>query len=73
MWGIKYFALLFAAMVILCGMAEAASGDTDTERSAMLREIPFSSIEGVSVGNAQDDEAKTGVTVFCFRDTWRGR
>ena len=60
--------LLFTAMVAFCGMAEAARSGVDTERSAMLREIPFSSIEGVSVGNAQDDEAKTGVTVFCFRD-----
>ena len=68
MRGIRYFAFLFAAMVALCGMAEAAKAEANTERSAMLREIPFSSIEGVSVGNAQDDEAKTGVTVFCFRD-----
>ena len=28
--------------------------------------IPFSDIEGVRVGNAQDDRAKTGVTVFYF-------
>ena len=28
--------------------------------------IPFSEIEGIKVGNAQNDEAKTGVTVFCF-------
>ncbi|MBP5200252.1 MAG: P1 family peptidase [Schwartzia sp.] len=34
----------------------------------MVREIPFASIGGVTVGNVQDDEAKTGVTVFCFRD-----
>ena len=30
------------------------------------KEIPFSSIKGVQVGNAQDDKAKTGVTVLCF-------
>lgn len=29
-----------------------------------LQSIPFSSIQGVSVGNAQDDAAGTGVTVF---------
>lgn len=68
MRGIWCFALLLTAMITLCSTAEAAGIDARSERSAMLREIPFSSIEGVSVGNAQDDEAKTGVTVFCFRD-----
>jgi len=34
--------------------------------SGAVREISFSSIEGVRVGNAQDDQAKTGVTVLCF-------
>ena len=68
MRGIWCFALLLTAMITLCSTAEAAGIDAKSERSAMLREIPFSSIEGVSVGNAQDDEAKTGVTVFCFRD-----
>ena len=29
-----------------------------------LKTIPFSDIRGVSVGNAQDDAAGTGVTVF---------
>lgn len=32
----------------------------------MPEQISFSQIEGVSAGNAQDDEAKTGVTVFVF-------
>ena len=68
MRGIWCFALFLTAMITLCSTAEAAGIDAKSERSAMLREIPFSSIEGVSVGNAQDDEAKTGVTVFCFRD-----
>ncbi len=31
-----------------------------------MKEIDFSEIEGVLVGNAQNDEAKTGVTVFVF-------
>ncbi len=30
------------------------------------QEIPFSVLEGVRIGNAQDDAAKTGVTVLCF-------
>ena len=36
------------------------------EKENDVREIPFSSIEGVRTGNAQDDVAKTGVTVLCF-------
>ena len=31
-----------------------------------LKNIPFSDIKGLQVGNAQDDRAKTGVTVFYF-------
>ena len=31
-----------------------------------LKDIPFSDIKGLQVGNAQDDRAKTGVTVFYF-------
>lgn len=31
-----------------------------------MKEIPFAEIEGVQVGNAQNDKAKTGVTVLCF-------
>ncbi len=46
-------------MMTVCGSAQT-SGDAE------VREIPFSSIEGVQVGNAQNDEGKTGVTVLCF-------
>ncbi|MCR5217951.1 P1 family peptidase [Treponema sp.] len=35
----------------------------------MLKKIDFSQIEGLSAGNAQDDKAKTGVTVFVFPET----
>lgn len=69
--GLKHLALAFAAALTFCGTAEAATAggnETVPDRSAMMREIPFASIEGVSVGNTQDDEAKTGVTVFCFKD-----
>ena len=44
-----------------CGGAVRAA-----ENSSIVREIPFSSIEGVRVGNSGDDAAKTGVTVLCF-------
>ena len=37
-----------------------------------MKEIDFSEIEGVLVGNAQNDEAKTGVTVFVFPYTATG-
>ena len=34
-----------------------------------LKRVPFSTLEGVMVGNAQDDDAKTGVTVLYFPHT----
>lgn len=37
-----------------------------------MKEIDFSSIEGILVGNAQNDKAKTGVTVFVFPDSAAG-
>ncbi|MCR5833793.1 MAG: P1 family peptidase [Selenomonadaceae bacterium] len=33
-----------------------------------MKEISFAEIEGVTVGNAQSNEGKTGVTVLCFKD-----
>lgn len=30
------------------------------------KKIPFGSIDGACVGNAQNNEGKTGVTVLCF-------
>lgn len=37
-----------------------------TVMAAAQSAIPFSDIQGLRVGNAQDDKAKTGVTVFYF-------
>ncbi|MDY2843388.1 MAG: P1 family peptidase [Treponema sp.] len=37
-----------------------------------MKEIDFSEIEGVLVGNAQNEDAKTGVTVFVFPYTAAG-
>ena len=34
-----------------------------------LKRVPFSTLEGVMVGNARDDDAKTGVTVLYFPHT----
>lgn len=50
------------SMLAFCGTAQAAAEEP------MIREIPFDSIEGVTVGNAQNDVGKTGVTVLCFRN-----
>lgn len=36
---------------------------------SVVKTVPFSDLKGISVGNAQDNEAKTGVTVFYFPDT----
>ena len=47
-------------------LALLAVGGTAQGAEANIKEIPFSAIEGVQVGNAQDDKAKTGVTVLCF-------
>ena len=40
---------------------------SDLAAEQVVREIPFSAIEGVTVGNAQSEEGKTGVTVLCFK------
>jgi len=52
--------LSMALMLMAYGTAAQAAA------SGSAREIPFSSLEGVRVGNAQDNQAKTGVTVLCF-------
>ena len=36
---------------------------------SIIESQPFSQLQGVSVGNAQDNDAKTGVTVFFFTKT----
>ena len=56
------------AVHMLTAFVLMASGSTvrAMENGNTVREIPFSSIEGVRIGNAQDDVAKTGVTVLCF-------
>ncbi len=53
--------MLAAFALMACGSTVRAK-----EKGSGVREIPFSSIEGVQIGNAQDDVAKTGVTVLCF-------
>ena len=42
---------------------------SSSDSQSVVKRIPFSDLKGISVGNAQDNEAKTGVTVFYFPDT----
>lgn len=37
-----------------------------TAAQAAVKDIPFTAIDGVQVGNAQETQGKTGVTVLCF-------
>lgn len=53
-------ALLSCGLLSLLACGAAAAGP---------KEIPFTALEGVQVGNAQNDAGKTGVTVLYFRDT----
>ncbi|WP_330413656.1 hypothetical protein [Coprococcus sp. AF21-14LB] len=39
-----------------------------SEMTEWIREIPFQEMEGVSIGHAEDDEAKTGVSVLYFEN-----
>ena len=36
------------------------------EKKKACKEIPITELEGLRIGNAQDDEARTGVTVLLF-------
>lgn len=39
---------------------------SSSNSQSIVKHIPFSDLKGISVGNAQNNEAKTGVTVFYF-------
>ena len=54
---------MLSMMVMLSACTSAGVADA---ASPVIREIPFKSLEGVCVGNAQSDQGKTGVTVLCF-------
>ena len=57
---------IFKCAMLSCGLLSLlASGVA----AAGPKEIPFTALEGVQVGNAQNDAGKTGVTVLYFRDT----
>ena len=74
--------LPFAANLILCASVFTACSKDDNDEAIgvdttnrvdkykdmenLVESEPFSQLQGVSVGNAQDNDAKTGVTVFFF-------
>ena len=48
------------------GVDTTSRVDKYKEMESLIESQPFSLLQGVSVGNAQDNDAKTGVTVFFF-------
>ena len=74
---VVFLAILFigACLFSACSKdnGEKALGIDTTNRvdkykdmESLVESKPFSQLQGVSVGNAQDNDAKTGVTVFFF-------
>ena len=66
---------LLSLLLFSCSHKEPAQTTVLTEADtighykdmdSLVESIPFSDLKGVSVGNAHDDKAKTGVTVFYF-------
>ena len=47
-------------------LAVLSVGGTAQAESVAVKDIPFTSMDDVHIGNAQNDQGKTGVTVLCF-------
>lgn len=62
----KIKAMLRLAIRLFGLLAVFSIGTTAQAESAVMEDIPFTAIDGVQVGNAQDTKGKTGVTVLCF-------
>ena len=60
--------LLMSSLLVFTGVINGAASmpKASAEEETLVKPIPFSSLEDVRIGNAQDDKAKTGVTVICF-------
>ena len=56
-----------ASIGMLGMIAFMSMGERALAAEQIVREIPFSAIDGIAVGNAQSEEGKTGVTVLCFK------
>ncbi len=54
------------AALLLCSIAMISAGGEVHGMEIQAKKIPFGSIDGACVGNAQNNEGKTGVTVLCF-------
>ena len=58
---------MLRSAVRLPGLMSVLSLGTATQAEGLVvRDIPFTEIDGVHVGNAQNNQGKTGVTVLCF-------
>ena len=62
----KIKTMLQSAVKLLGFLAVFSIGTTVQAESVAVKDIPFTSIDGVQVGNAQENQGKTGVTVLCF-------
>ena len=78
----KYKNVAFAAILLFGACVFSACSKNDDKKAlgvdttnrvdkykdmdSLVESQPFSKLQGVSVGNAQDNDAKTGVTVFFF-------
>lgn len=58
---LRYAVLFMTDLMVMTGGNNRAMAE-----KRLVKEIPFSALEGVRIGNAQDHTAKTGVTVLCF-------
>ena len=58
--------VLFRSALKLCVIAALSTFGTAQAASVVIKDIPFASMDGVRVGNAQEIQGKTGVTVLCF-------
>ncbi len=78
----KYKNVVFAAILLFsaCIFSDCSKDDNEKrvgidttnrvdkykDMESLVESLPFSLLQGVGVGNAQDNDAKTGVTVFFF-------
>ena len=62
----KIKTILRSAVKLLGLLAVFSISATAQAENATIKDIPFTAIDGVTVGNAQNVQGKTGVTVLCF-------
>ena len=63
------FLLFFPVLMLLCLRPSAAlAEERQTTADGVLREIPVTALEGVRIGQAQDEVGGTGCTVFLLGD-----